>query len=180
MVLEGIWTFLTSNSTPIDWLESSTDQGLGTLYQVDHDRLRLSWVTDALPVHVCNICRRMAPVSVRGVCPALGCEGGLEEFVPQPVEKDRDHYRAVYRSMYPVPLRAKEHTAQWANTEAAAIQQQFVKVPTSGRGTTAQMELGSGSSPSLVQRPGPRQSGPTRASARALESGAEAPPYPRR
>lgn len=141
-VLGGIWSFLTSNNTPVDWLKSSTDQGLGTTFQVDHNRLRLSWVTDSVPAHVCNTCRRMAPVSVRGICPALGCQGRLEEFVPQPVEEDRDHYRALYRSMYPVPLTAKEHTAQWSNTQAAAIQQQFVRGEVNALSCSTTFELG--------------------------------------
>ena len=69
------------------------------VHQVDHERLRLTWVTDAAPVYQCaRFADATAPVSVRGVCPALGCEGALEPFVPPPADIDRDHYRAVYRS----------------------------------------------------------------------------------
>ena len=113
-LLTGVWTYLTAAHTPIDWLRSSTEPGLGVVYQVDQERLRLTWVTDKNPVHQCTTCRRTAPFSVRGVCPALGCEGLLQPFAPLPLAEDRDHYRAVYRSMNAVPLKAMEHTAQWA------------------------------------------------------------------
>ena len=141
-LLEGIWSVLTNENSPVDWLRPTTEQGLGKVHQVDHERLRLSWVTDAVPVYQCTVCRRTAPVSVRGVCPALGCEGRLEPFVPPAVDEDRDHYRAVYRSMYPVPLSALEHTAQWTNTEAAAIQQKFVRGEVNALSCSTTFELG--------------------------------------
>jgi ATP-dependent helicase YprA (DUF1998 family) len=141
-LLEGIWNVLTNENSPVDWLRPTTEQGLGKVHQVDHERLRLSWVTDAVPVHQCTVCRRTAPVSVRGVCPGMGCEGRLEVFVPPAVTEDRDHYRAVYRSMYPVPLSALEHTAQWTNTEAAAIQQKFVRGEVNTLSCSTTFELG--------------------------------------
>jgi hypothetical protein len=141
-VLSGIWTYLTASHTPIDWLQSTTEPGLGLVHQVDQERLRLTWVTDHNPVYQCTICRRMAPFSVRAVCPALGCEGTLEEFAPPPLGEDRDHYRAVYRSMHAVPLKAMEHTAQWANTEAAAIQQQFIRGEVNALSCSTTFELG--------------------------------------
>lgn len=141
-VLSGIWTYLTAPHVPVDWLTPSSEQGLGVLHQVDHERLRLSWVTDLAPIFQCTVCRRTAPFSVRAVCPAMGCEGGLEEFVPPPVDMDRDHYRAVYRTMRAVPLKALEHTAQWANTEAAAIQQQFIRGEVNTLSCSTTFELG--------------------------------------
>lgn len=127
-VLEGVWGFLTSPHTPVDWLTSrTTDIGLGAVVRVDHERLRMELTGDRTPVHQCDVCRRTAPVSVRDICPAIGCQGRLRPFVPPAVADDRDHYRSLYDTMHPVPLTAKEHTAQWQNTEAAAIQQQFVR-----------------------------------------------------
>jgi hypothetical protein len=139
--LKGIWEFLTRPETPVDWLKSSTESGLGRVYQIDHECLRLTWVSEGALVYQCGICRRVAPLSVRGVCPALGCEGVLEEFVP-PVDQDRDHYRTLYRSMNAVPMTAKEHTAQWVNTEAAAIQHQFVRGEINALSCSTTFELG--------------------------------------
>jgi ATP-dependent helicase YprA (DUF1998 family) len=140
-MLEGIWEFLTRSETPVDWLRSSTEPGLGQVHQIDHECLRLSWVTADAPVYQCDICRRTAPFSVRGVCPAIGCEGTLEEFFPSE-DQDRDHYRTLYRSMNAVPLSAKEHTAQWVNTEAAAIQHQFVRGDINTLSCSTTFELG--------------------------------------
>jgi hypothetical protein len=39
---------------------------------------------------------------------------------------EENHYRHLYQSLKPIPLRAKEHTAQWTNMEAAAIQSNFI------------------------------------------------------
>lgn len=140
--LKGIWEYLTHPQTPIDWLRSSAESGLGQVYQVDHECLRLSWVTSSTPVYQCQICRRITPFSVRGVCPALGCDGELEEFVPPPASEDRDHYRTIYRSMNAVPMKAKEHTAQWVNTEAARIQREFVRGELNALSCSTTFELG--------------------------------------
>ncbi|OBB77107.1 DEAD/DEAH box helicase [Mycobacterium sp. 852014-52144_SCH5372336] len=140
-MLKGVWEFLTRTETPVDWLTSTTESGLGRVYQIDHECLRLKWVNAEAPVYQCRICRRVTSFSVRGVCPALGCEGSLQEFVP-PLEGDRDHYRTLYRSMNAVPMAAKEHTAQWVNTEAASIQHQFVRGEINALSCSTTFELG--------------------------------------
>lgn len=140
--LKGAWEFLSRKETPVDWLRSATEQGLGSVHQVDHECLRIDWVGANSPVYQCGTCRRTAPFSVREICPALGCEGRLVEFVPLPIERDRDHYRALYRSMHAVPLSAKEHTAQWVNTEAAKIQHQFVRGEINTLSCSTTFELG--------------------------------------
>lgn len=140
--LKGAWEFLSRKETPVDWLRSATEQGLGAVYQIDHECLRIDWVGANSPVYQCSTCRRTAPFSVREICPALGCEGRLVAFVPLPIESDRDHYRALYRSMHAVPLSAKEHTAQWVNTEAAKIQHQFVRGEINTLSCSTTFELG--------------------------------------
>jgi ATP-dependent helicase YprA (DUF1998 family) len=140
--LKKIWEFLTHPQMPVDWLTSVSERGLGCVHQIDHECLRLRWVTEEAPVYQCRICRRVAPFSIRGVCPALGCDGELERFVPPPTEEDRDHYRNIYRSMIAVPMRAQEHTAQWINTEAAAIQNRFVKGEVNALSCSTTFELG--------------------------------------
>ncbi|KIU18565.1 DEAD/DEAH box helicase [Mycolicibacterium llatzerense] len=142
VLLKGVWEFLRRKETPVDWLTSSTESGLGQVYQIDHECLRLRWATGDAPVYQCGTCRRTAPFSVCGVCPALGCEGALEVFVPPPLGQDRDHYRTLYRSMNAVPMTAKEHTAQWVNTEAAAIQHQFVRGEINALSCSTTFELG--------------------------------------
>lgn len=141
-LLKQIWDYLINPNSPVDWLKSFSEPGLGQVYQVDHECLRLTWVTASAPVYQCGICRRTAPTSVRGICPALGCEGRLAAFVPPTADEDRDHYRTLYRSMHAVPMAAKEHTAQWVNTEAAAIQHKFVRGEINTLSCSTTFELG--------------------------------------
>lgn len=141
-LLKGIWTFLTSPATPVDWLKASPQRGLGVVHQVDHELLRMQWATEGEPVHQCTVCRRVSALSVRGVCPALRCEGRLEEFAPPPLDAERSHYRAVYRSMLAVPLKAQEHTAQWTNIEAAKVQHQFIRGEINALSCSTTFELG--------------------------------------
>lgn len=142
VLLQGVWRYLTSPETAIDWLKASSLKGVGVVHQVDHELLRIRWTTTSSPVYRCTVCRRITPYSVRGVCPGLGCEGLLEEFVPPALETDRDHYRTIYRSMRPVPLKASEHTAQWTNVEAAKVQHKFIRGELNVLSCSTTFELG--------------------------------------
>jgi len=135
-VLAGCWKFL---STVRDgWLESSSDVKLGVLYQVDHTWLRLEAVGPEDDVYECELCRRRSPLSVRGVCTTLGCAGKLSLMS----SADDDHYRYLYRHLHPVPLEAREHTAQLMSDEAADIQQQFVRGEVNALSCSTTFELG--------------------------------------
>ncbi|WP_344856075.1 DEAD/DEAH box helicase [Planomonospora alba] len=138
-VLAGCWRVITSQ--PDGWLQisSSAPSKLGEVRQVDHGRLLLTPVATA---YQCDLCRRVAHVSIRGVCPTIGCMGTLVEFTTPDVEKDDNHYRVMYRSMEPVPLTAREHTAQWTGEEAAAIQQQFINGEVNALSCSTTFELG--------------------------------------
>src|ERR1019366_2349162 len=59
---------------------------------------------------------------LRGVCPTLACAGELTAGRAD----DDGHYRTLYRQTAPVPLVAREHTAQWTGLEASGIQQRFL------------------------------------------------------
>ena len=112
------------------------------MHQVDHERLRLSWVTGefpCLPVH--HLPADGAGLRPRRL-PGDGLRGNSRGVRRRRTDGDRDHYRAVYRSMNAVPLSAMEHTAQWANTEAAAIQQQFIRGEINALSCSTTFELG--------------------------------------
>ena len=100
----------------------STEQGLGVVHQVDHERLRLSWVTER-PIRSSSARRVPADVavSVRGVCPAIGCEGEPQPFVPPAARRGpRPLPVGLPLACNAVPLSAMEHTAQWTNTRGGA------------------------------------------------------------
>jgi Zn-finger nucleic acid-binding protein len=79
---------------------------------------------------------------VRNVCPTIGCQGRLDTLTVPTAEYDDNHYRELYRSMNPVPMIAREHTAQWTSTEAADIQQQFLRGQVNVLSCSTTFELG--------------------------------------
>ena len=127
-------------SEPEDgWLAVRMVPGLGVVRQVDHTWLNLQVGARA---YRCSVCRRLAPVSVRGICPTLGCPGTLDGYVLPDAVVDDDHYRTVYRSMEPIPLVTSEHTAQWTGEEAARIQQAFLRGDVNALSCSTTFELG--------------------------------------
>jgi ATP-dependent helicase YprA (DUF1998 family) len=135
-VLHGCWKFL--RDLRDGWLESSNDAKLGTLYQVDHTWLLMKPVGPDGAIFECDRCRRQSPLSVRGVCTTLGCGGKL-----MPASSaDDDHYRYLYRHLNPVPMKAREHTAQLMSDEAAEIQQEFVRGEVNALSCSTTFELG--------------------------------------
>jgi ATP-dependent helicase YprA (DUF1998 family) len=135
-VLQGCWRFLIGLRD--GWLESSNDIKLGVLHQVDHTWLRLEPVGPDDHVFECDRCRRQSPRVVMGICTTLGCEGKL---LPA-TSADDDHYQFLYRHLHPVPLKAREHTAQLTSEEAADIQQQFVRGEVNALSCSTTFELG--------------------------------------
>jgi ATP-dependent helicase YprA (DUF1998 family) len=134
-VLSDCWKSLTA----LECMVQRTPPGLGMVRQVSHEWLNLEIGTTA---YRCSTCRRIAPVSVRGVCQTLSCKGTLERFAIPEVDEDTDHYRALYRAMDPIPLAASEHTAQWTGKEAAAIQQAFLRGDVNALSCSTTFELG--------------------------------------
>jgi ATP-dependent helicase YprA (DUF1998 family) len=116
-VLAGCWRALTAARD--GWLRATALPRLGQVHQVDHTWLTLSMGGEAWR---CSLCRRVTTAALRGVCPTLGCTG---ELVAGRADDD-GHYRALYRQTAPVPLTAREHTAQWTSLEASDIQQRFL------------------------------------------------------
>ena len=136
IVLEKCWEFL--KGLHDGWLESSSDARLGVFYQVDHTWLRLEPVKADDRIFECGQCRRESPRSVREICTTLGCGGKL---VPVTSVGD-DHYRYLYRNLNPVPMKAREHTAQLMSEEAADVQQQFVRGEVNALSCSTTFELG--------------------------------------
>jgi ATP-dependent helicase YprA (DUF1998 family) len=132
-VLAGCWRAL----TPRDgWLRSAALPRIGQVHQVDHTWLTLASGTGE--VWRCDVCQRLATVSLRGVCPTLGCTGRLTLARAD----DDEHYRMTYRRTAPVSLTAREHTAQWTGLEASGIQQRFLAGEVNVLSCSTTFELG--------------------------------------
>jgi len=138
-VLAGCWRALTALRD--GWLRSAALPRIGQVHQVDHSWLALGPGTPGAPggeLWQCEVCRRLSAVSLRGVCPTLGCAGRL---VPARTDDD-EHYRALYRRTAPVSLTAREHTAQWTGLEASDIQQRFLAGEVNVLSCSTTFELG--------------------------------------
>ena len=139
-VLAGCWRF--AEGLPDGWLHTGHEARLGVVRQIDHTWLRLSLVGPEDVMYRCELCRRLSPVSVRGVCTTLGCGGTLAACHVPAADEDDDHYRYVYRTLNPVPLTASEHTGQLATVEAAEVQQQFLRGDVNALSCSTTFELG--------------------------------------
>jgi hypothetical protein len=75
--------------------------------------------------YVCTSCRQWTTRNILGACPSFACTGTLTAADPDRVLGEH-HYRTLYRSARPpVPLTAKEHTAQISPALATAYQEAF-------------------------------------------------------
>jgi hypothetical protein len=119
--LDAIWQALLTFAQP---LLRKKDLGRGQCgWQLTWEDLCFS--TEAR-WHVCSSCSQWSAFSVLGVCPSFQCAGQL---VPaNPAERlEQNHYRRIYSMprLEPVPLTAREHTAQLAPQLATAYQMAF-------------------------------------------------------
>lgn len=145
-LLDGLWKMLVNDPRLTDpwdrWLIAVTKPGLGVVYQLNHERLVPRLVTANEPMWECGRCRTITAVNTAGVCPTLNCAGELAEWrLPAPAA-DEHHYRTLYRTMAPVPLKVMEHTAQWRSDRAAEIQQDFVAGRVNALSCSTTFELG--------------------------------------
>lgn len=137
-ILEGCWKFIAEKT---EWLTKINDKSAGVLWQVDNRSLVVrngighEWFQ-------CSRCRRISPRSVLGVCPGLKCDGKLQQYKVPDVAEDSNHYRYTYRTLLPLPLSAKEHTAQWTSTQAASIQNEFISGAVNVLSCSTTFELG--------------------------------------
>lgn len=148
-ILKGAWSFLEG----LEWLRANNDRTLGLVYQDDYEMLRFV-ATESRSVFRCSKCRRVTPSSVRGVCPTLRCDGVLCPFSLPAPDRDPQHYRNLYRTITPMAMSAKEHTAQWIPAKAAEIQSDFVqgKVNVLSCSTTFELGVDVGDLQSVVMR----------------------------
>lgn len=148
-MLGGCWKFLFDSG----YVTLVADKFAGDVYQVDHNKLRIRSGADSR-WYQCSSCRRLTVNNVRDVCPHGPCDGTLQTYDVPEVADDTNHYRAMYRTMNPVPLSAQEHTAQWESKAAAKIQKDFIdgKVNVLSCSTTFELGVDVGDLQSVVLR----------------------------
>jgi ATP-dependent helicase YprA (DUF1998 family) len=144
LALQGTWRHLTEpGGVWRDHLVSENRAKEGVLHRISH----LFWeVVPAIDQgdsgYRCTRCQALSHINVQGICPSYGCDGTL-----QPVDESapgwiQNHYRHLYRELLPIPLAAEEHTAQWTSSEAAVVQDRFVRGELNALSCSTTFELG--------------------------------------
>lgn len=144
--LAGVLAALTApGSSTAPWFKITTDAGAnaqGKLLQLLPEAFELRLSDETTPLWRCSRCRNVSFENVRGVCTVYRCTGTLRAWSLPPLESDDDHYRTIYRQPAPIPLTAKEHTAQWSTEQAAIVQQDFILGRTNVLSCSTTFELG--------------------------------------
>jgi hypothetical protein len=120
-LLDQIWTGLLDADRPV---LRRVEVGRGIVgHQLRWDdlyfRTRGAW-------YFCPACQQWSAHSVLGACPSFRCSGRLEPVKPEE-QLASNHYRHIYScpDEQPVPLTAREHTAQLSPKLAMAYQAAF-------------------------------------------------------
>jgi hypothetical protein len=144
-LLTAVWDHISAPGGPWrDHVVKETHKQHGVLFRLSHK----FWEVVPAPAHApdgwhrCNTCRTLTPLNLRNLCPRYRCAGTLEPRRPDREEWEGNHYRYLYETLAPVPLRVVEHTAQWTSEEAAAIQDRFVRGEVNALSCSTTFELG--------------------------------------
>jgi hypothetical protein len=121
LLLDRIWTVLTTSTRPV---LTRVQVAAGTVgHQLRWESLTFrrggEW-------YVCNRCRQFSAFNSLGICPSFRCSGRLERADPNSQLADH-HYRRTFAfpDEGPIPLVAKEHTAQLSPKLATEYQVAF-------------------------------------------------------
>ena len=139
-VLDDIWRALTHGSDP--YLARSSHPRHDRVFQLDYTWMLVNPRSADAPSYRCSVCAKTSTRNVLGVCPTLRCAGTLVEEHSGPQRSADNHYAHLYRELLPIPLKVEEHTAQWAATEAALIQNQFIRGEINALSCSTTFELG--------------------------------------
>ena len=152
--LKDIWRHLTApDSVWRDHLPSENRRRVGVVHRLSHHYWEVVPLVEAVEhqteepvpgetVYRCNRCRSISHANVRGICPAYRCDGTLEPVDAAVPGWVQNHYRHLYQFLDPIPISAEEHTAQWASSAAAAIQEKFVRGELNVLSCSTTFELG--------------------------------------
>ena len=141
--LKGVWRHLTDPvSVWRDHLPGENQRRVGVVHRLSHHYWEVVPLVAAEGVYRCSRCRGIFHINVRGVCPSYRCDGTLEPVDTTAPDWVQNHYRQLYQFLEPIPLSAEEHTAQWTSTEAAAVQERFVRGELNALSCSTTFELG--------------------------------------
>ena len=143
--LRELWNYVSSKYNPWGGLfTSETKKKLGTLHRIRHDKWRLVPYPEGSieDWYICNRCLNLSSINIGGVCSTYGCEGNLVPLQDHEQLIQDNLYRETYLRGEPIPLKAKEHTAQWVTKKAAEVQNRFIKGEINVLSCSTTFELG--------------------------------------
>ncbi len=127
--LSGIWRSLTAPTSPLaDYFRVETIRDEGIVYQMRPCFYTVN-LTSGQPEDGswlrCDKCGALSTLCLRQTCLTYKCDGHLLPCQPDK-ELQHNHYRALYLSLKPIPMKIEEHTAQLTSEAAAELQERFV------------------------------------------------------
>lgn len=139
-LVDGAFTYFTDENRP--WARANTEATLGK-NGVHFKAKHLRW--EIRPVGIneafrCDTCGRVTARNLAGVCPAWKCRGTLKSV--DAARLADNHYYELYTTINPVPMVAREHTAQINNREAQKLQEAFSRGEVSVLSCSTTFELG--------------------------------------
>lgn len=140
VALQGLWRHVTATAWK-DHFPSTQHRRGGPVRQLSHAFWQLV-PSEVGQGFVCDRCQATTAYSLSAVCPRYNCTGRLHPLDTEHPSLREDHYRRLYRTMTPVPLRAEEHTAQWTSEEASKVQERFVRGELNVLSCSTTFELG--------------------------------------
>ncbi len=144
-VLSGLWSALTNPAGLLPgMLTSETKSNQGIVYALNPDAVLVETVSSTTRVFQCDVCRRMAPLSVANVCPRFKCKGKLHALSQTELNriKSDGHYASLYAQDQLISMVASEHTAQLETKYAAEVQQDFISGRVNVLSSSTTFELG--------------------------------------
>jgi hypothetical protein len=123
-ILRDLWVEMTVAGSPWETLlPFENDRRRGLVRWLDAASVELRPAAESGPRYRCDRCRALWWQNVLAVCPGYNCGGRLAPVAP---DEPLGHYADLYRRLEPIPMRAKEHTAQWSMDKGTDIQQRFL------------------------------------------------------
>lgn len=134
-ILESLWRSL-RNSEVLKTVAGQEDTA-----QVNHQVLRVQPGRQRL-WYQCSTCRTLTANNVFDLCPNGNCQGSLSPVDLAEQKHQQQHYRWLALNLDMIPLSSQEHTAQWTSSQAAKIQQAFIKGEINVLSCSTTFELG--------------------------------------
>ena len=135
--LRGIWRSLKESKV----FSEQNLRNVGVVYRLSSEYLTLRpGDHDHVDWSQCDRCGNITSRHLP-VCITYRCTGVPRQIDPAKTLQ-HNHYRIQYTKPEPIPLEAKEHTAQWSQEAAARVQQAFIDGATNVLSCSTTFELG--------------------------------------